>query len=391
MSNPYIPYLVTEGFCGFFALTILLRMGTSIGSQREIHELRAMVISYLAMLVFDILCALFESGLLNPPIIVNAIFSFCDIAAISFGCFFWYRYVDARLRPKHTHQRRFDFLIALPLAALILADFISIFTGWLFYIDESNHYFDRPIFSYVQGGVNYFYLLIPTILSLYRAIKTRSRLEKEEYFTYSIYMLVPLSAGLLEDVLPYTPILALNIFLILEILFLMIQNMQIYNDALTNLNNRRHLNRFLEERLPKASPEKPVLVMMIDINGFKAINDKHGHVEGDNALRTFSDVFKNLASKYNAFVARYGGDEFSLVCESPALPPEKIADDLQVMLETYQTTSAASFHCCPLTVSVGYALCQKPELDADKVIAQADEILYQHKNEWHKIHDDELK
>jgi len=59
----------------------------------------------------------------------------------------------------------------------------------------------------------------------------------------------------------------------------MIQDQQIYNDALTNLNNRRHLNHFLEERLSKASPERPVTVYMIDINGFKSINDRFGHVE----------------------------------------------------------------------------------------------------------------
>lgn len=122
----------------------------------------------------------------------------------------------------------------------------------------------------------------------------------------------------------------------------MIQDQQIYNDALTNLNNRRHLNHFLEERLSKASPERPVTVYMIDINGFKSINDRFGHVEGDNALRFFADVFRDVGSRYNAFIARYGGDEFSLVLDSASVKPEAVVEALNQEIAEKQKRLMAS-------------------------------------------------
>ena len=88
------------------------------------------------------------------------------------------------------------------------------------------------------------------------------------------------------------PLLGLSIFMMILILFLMIQNMQVYNDALTGLNNRRRLNQYLEDRLSKASPARPLLLFIMDINSFKSINDVYGHLEGDHALRFFFGRFK---------------------------------------------------------------------------------------------------
>jgi diguanylate cyclase (GGDEF)-like protein len=63
------------------------------------------------------------------------------------------------------------------------------------------------------------------------------------------------------------------------ILFLMMQNNQVCNDALTGLNNRRRLNRYLESVLPRVSAEHRMFLFIMDINSFKRINDMYGHVE----------------------------------------------------------------------------------------------------------------
>lgn len=258
MNTPHLAYMITEGYCFLYRATVLFRMNSNIGSQKEIRELRNMIYSYFGMLIFDILSYLLEDGILPQNGWLSLFFGFFTIISICFGCYFWFRYIDTRLHLKYEQNVWAQLLLAVPLVFIVVADFVSLFTGWLFYVDDVGSFQTTDAFTWVQGSVNYFYLVIPTAASLVFAFKTKSHLERDEYWTYAAYMVAPLLAGILEDYLPTVPILALNIFLLIHILFLMIQNMQIYNDALTNLNNRRHLNGFLEERLPRASAEHPV-------------------------------------------------------------------------------------------------------------------------------------
>lgn len=379
MTYPYLPYAITEGYCLIYAVTVLLRMNNSIGTEHEVRELRNMIWAYLSMLVTDILWALNEDGILILARPLNAAVNGIAVMSIALGCFFWYKFIESRLMLIRPDQKRLRRLAAVPIIVIILLDAISVFTGWLFFIDENNRYDSTSLF-FIQSIVNYVYLLIPTVASLRRAVQTRSRLERGEYATYSVYMIAPLIAGLLEDVLPTVPMLALNIFMIIHILFLMIQNMQISTDALTDLNNRRRLNQYLEERLPRASAAHPLIVLMMDLNGFKAINDTHGHLEGDHALRLFAGVLKRTAAQTGAFIARYGGDEFCLVADGAGTTPEQLTENVRALLRTEQTAPAPY----TLTVSAGFAVSGEAESDPNGIISRADAMLYENKKEWHR-------
>src|SRR5574344_804286 len=305
---------------------------------------------------------------LNPWF--GLIMSFLSVVSIALGSYFWFRYVETRLHLKSDQKPLAQWLLALPLIFIIISDIVSLWTGWLFYADSQGFYQSTDAFTYVQGGVNYFYLIIPMVASLYFAFRSKSHLERGEYWTYAAYMIPPLITGLLEDNLPTVPILALGIFLIIQILFLMIQNMQIYNDALTNLNNRRHLNHFLEERLSKASTEHPVYVFMIDINGFKAINDAYGHVKGDEALREFAAVLRDTAERYHAFAARYGGDEFSIVADGASIDPELIVKELDKEVKEKKFLLSDDPNKPVFSISTGYTRCEESGEEINAVISR---------------------
>ena len=89
----------------------------------------------------------------------------------------------------------------------------------------------------------------------------------------------------IEDIFPSIPILYLTMLIALLVLFLTIQDFQIFNDALTGLNNRERLESFLGHELQNASVSKPIAIFMIDVDKFKLNNDIYGHVEGDYALK----------------------------------------------------------------------------------------------------------
>ena len=382
MTYPHLPYAITEAYCLIFAVTVWYRLNNSIGTEHEIRQLHNMIYSYLGMLSMDIIWALTEDGILNPPHMLSASVNAAADISVSCGCYFWYRFIEDRLHYSSKRKKMLDNLTKIPIFTVCVIDIISIFTGWLFYIDTKNHYIETSLFAF-QSIVNYFHLLVPTIYSLHKADKVHSKQERSEYRTYALYMIAPLISGLLEDVFPRVPLLALNIFMMILILFLMIQNKQIYNDALTGLNNRRRLNLFMEECLSKATADKPVLLFMMDINSFKSINDIYGHIEGDCALKTFSDVLRNVASKYYAFIARYGGDEFCFVTEASAYLPEKIISDIQNSLKEAQAEKIGQPDTYVLSVSVGYAVCDTEESNVDSIFEKADNMLYENKKKWH--------
>ena len=382
-TSPYVPYIVTELFCIVFAFSVWVRLNKSIGTEHEIRELRNMILSYLIMLVSDIFWTLFNSGILTPnPWIIRSVDAVL-IMSISAGCYFWFMFIQDRLHTSRSLPKRQILLLTLPFLFICALDITSIFTGFLFYLDDNNCYQSTRAF-FLQTGVNYFYITIPTVTCAYRAIRTRSRAERGEYATYASYMIAPMIGGMLEGVFPLVPVLSLSMFMIIQILFLMIQNMQIYNDALTNLNNRRRLNQFLEDCLPRASPERPVVLLMMDINCFKSINDTYGHIEGDNALRAFAGVLRTAAAPHKAFIARYGGDEFCLVTDTPDQRPDKMAEEIQRLLLAAQEQVQVPQRQYLLTVSIGTAVCSSPGYSPEEFLCRADLALYERKKAWHQ-------
>lgn len=387
MDHPYLPYIIMEGYCFLYTVSILFRINNNLGSQHEVRGLKAMIYSFFVLLFFDILSYLVEDHMMPSPVWLNSIFNFLSVVAISFGCYFWFRFVEARLNPHFPNQRLADLLFLIPLVTIVICDIVSLFNGWMFWVTSENVFEENMYFVWIQGSVNYFYLVLPTGYSIYRAIRTRSRLERAEYWIYAAYMIAPLLSGILEEYIPTVPILALSIFLIINIIFLMIQNMQIYNDSLTDLNNRRHLNEYMEERLPKVSENKPLALYMIDLNGLKYINDHFGHVEGDNSLRLIADVLKNAAVDYGAFAARYGGDEFTFVVPDLKKSPQEVAAYLKKQLADCQSKIDPSLHKFDVTMSIGFGITTSPSCSQDQLVEAADEMLYSEKQEWHRQND----
>lgn len=87
-----------------------------------------------------------------------------------------------------------------------------------------------------------------------------------------------------------------------------------YQDALTQIPNRRYFNEFLAREWPRAlRDKKSMALIMLDIDYFKAYNDHFGHQEGDRALAALARVIKSQVRRPGDCAARYGGEEFAVV------------------------------------------------------------------------------
>jgi diguanylate cyclase (GGDEF)-like protein len=146
-------------------------------------------------------------------------------------------------------------------------------------------------------------------------------------------------------------------------------------DPLTQLPNRQAFEEQLTAELSRANRfRRPLAVLVLDCDGFKAINDHLGHAAGDAALRRVAETLRSSVRQYD-IVARYGGDEFALVL------PEADVPDAETVAERLQATFAhAVSKLYPgLTASLGVAVFRESPPDAAECFQRADAAMYRAK------------
>jgi diguanylate cyclase (GGDEF)-like protein len=151
-----------------------------------------------------------------------------------------------------------------------------------------------------------------------------------------------------------------------------------YTDFLTGLPNRRSLQSLLAARVEAGqSGAKPFAVGLLDLDGFKPINDIHGHQVGDAILKQVGDRLAG-AMKGRGHAARMGGDEFAVICEQVSAQDEAIALGREI-----RKIFTAPFIVDQLTVHVnctsGFALFPASADQPDRLIRLADIALYRGK------------
>src|SRR5262249_48558365 len=107
-------------------------------------------------------------------------------------------------------------------------------------------------------------------------------------------------------------------------------------DGLTGIHNKRYLFEFLERELARcARHQRPLALLLLDVDHFKLINDDLGHLAGDFILRELANIIRTGARK-EELVARYGGEEFAVVLpETTREGGEASAERLRVLVEAH--------------------------------------------------------
>lgn len=251
----------------------------------------------------------------------------------------------------------------------VLAVLSAIF-GLVFCIGAGNVYERGPLF-FVFVAIVYSYLLV----GLFLLLKRRDRRQKEEFRVLLLFYLLPVFGGMLQAV--FQGLLLMWVFTAgaLIILYVYLQEQMIQVDSLTGAWTRRSFGQHLDKTM--AADGGRFGLLLLDIDDFKKINDTYGHMEGDDALKNFTQIIKSSLRKTDR-LARIGGDEFAIAADVGNREGLiAMEGKIKKALEIYNETSRKPYR---LSCSIGSKLYQASDAsDIESLMREADERMYSEK------------
>ena len=223
-----------------------------------------------------------------------------------------------------------------------------------------------------------FYILDSLYLYVKRVKKNGSlKLFPVHIFLIPVILGVVIQAFFVEIAITWTSI-AISVAGIMTAL----KNEIIFTDCLTGLYNRVYLE-FLHKR---ACNKKDCWVsgIMIDLNGFKQINDNYGHAEGDLALCIVADLLRKSFSEYGV-VTRYAGDEFVIMLNTT--DDQLIQKIIKSAKKNFVTENEKNDKPYQLSASMGYVITNLSNETIDDFMNRIDEQMYQDKMKYYEHND----
>jgi len=185
-------------------------------------------------------------------------------------------------------------------------------------------------------------------------------------------------AALVWAINPFAVVLVvIPLYLIYSTLRVPALERQTDTDPKTGLFNARYLRLALEKELAKAKRfERPLTLVMSDLDLLRNINNVYGHLAGDTVLKGVAEILRESVRSYDV-VARFGGEEFVIVM--PEIRPEEAIQRIDVIrsaIETFAFQVATDIQPIHATMSFGIAGYERPDQTQDQILHNADQAVY---------------
>lgn len=241
-------------------------------------------------------------------LIANNASSVIGYSLHSLPAVFYVAYTEYRLTASNARVRVVLSSLAVVCGLLALVAASSPWTGALFRIGADNVYARGSLFPFFAA----FSFGIGALAMANVAIRGRW-MDRRSFWSMILYPLIPILGGVLQTavygLVTIWPAAAISVLL----LFINVQNRRIGTDYLTGVHNRLSLGQHLDS-VAKRPPQLIQGGIMLDIDDFKAINDRLGHAAGDEALGKTAELLTSSVRSADT-VYRYGGDEFVILAE----------------------------------------------------------------------------
>ena len=288
--------------------------------------------------------------------------------------YLWAKFIMVHMNIPFSDIRR-NIYRTIGLVAIVLL-VINIFYPLVFSVSDGRY---QRGFAYIIFLIfAAFYILDSLFLYVKRVKKNGSlKLFPVHIFLIPVILGVVIQAFFVEIAITWTSI-AISVAGIMTAL----KNEIIFTDCLTGLYNRVYLE-FLHKR---ACNKKDCWVsgIMIDLNGFKQINDNYGHAEGDLALCIVADLLRKSFSEYGV-VTRYAGDEFVIMLNTT--DDQLIQKIIKSAKKNFVTENEKNDKPYQLSASMGYAITNLSNETIDDFMNRIDEQMYQDKMKYYEHND----
>jgi len=366
-------------FCIFVVSYLYIHINNQNNSHSRVVFKNSLIV-VLVSLTADMLSYVFDTRTFFGAAFFNHASMFLSVLSTAVVGAMWNVFFDAAFHLEVNVKKRMAIYLT-PTFITFVCLAVNFFIDWFYYFDAQNVYHRGPAYFFdfiLQYGM---FLVLVIRAILFKTSSVNGKTLRHRKLRNSVVWLGAATAffGLLQALTG--GLLALHCFGItvgVLIMFLRFQDDQIDHDVLTGLNNRYSLDTYVVEKMKIYADgqraNRDLYLLMMDINDFKRINDKHGHPEGDLALKRVSNSLKGVGAEYSQglFLARYGGDEFTAVFEAPS---EHAVMQLCEQIREAVKKDTDDLHY-RLTVGIGYAKYTGKAMSMSMLYELADNAMY---------------
>ena len=376
MTLDYFFFYTEANIVCIVIFAILLRHERlySTRQEKQIWFNRTMI-AHILYFLSDIGWAAVISGNLPRTRALVILFNFLNFVLLSMISYGWFMYMAASedmILGKTWKQRR---LLCLPMMISITVIVVAFIAAPRFWVNDAGEL--NTWYYPLMLAAPLIYIIGSAVISLINAKKADTREKKQLYRLIGLYPLSVVFFGLLQLIALNAPLFCFGCTVMMLYFFIQSMQSQISLDALTKLNNRGQIERYMKQ--VRYRENLPVYAAMIDIDHFKKINDTFGHAEGDRALILMAEAMKQTSERIgeNAFIGRYGGDEFTMIVQSAK---EGIMEQVTDWLRDFAHQKQEENHLrYALDVSIGYDLLRDGKDTMEACLKRADKKLYENK------------
>lgn len=335
-----------------------------------------------AMIWSTVTCCAFEmiSFLVDGKMFTGAMFlsylsnSICYIGTTMVG-FLWAVFTELRIFRSTQRVRRKAKYLLIPLVIEVVLVFINLAgTGVLFTISAENVYQRGTFVEYSYVALFFYYIY---------SLMMVDRSKKSGFVSYrypTLMFILPCMVGTVIQGMCYGITVGwTGVAVAMLFVHIQLQSLDIMTDPLSGLYNRKHLELAFES-IMKSGKKKNIYGIMLDVNGFKAINDTYGHSEGDNAIRHIGRILSDSISD-SGIVTRFAGDEFVILMNTDSEDEVlKTMSDIETNVELFNRSGKAPYE---ISFAMGYQVIHMDDGMAD-FIASLDEEMYHAKKTYYE-------
>lgn len=359
---------------GIVIFILLLFHNKKVQNSRKSTAILNKVIVYIMLtLLSDMLYFLNERALYPGAQEISGFLMVVYFVSTALSSYYWLHYTLNELSDSVKLSKPIKFAVMAPMLLLCLLSVLSPFTGWIFFINDENVYI-RGALYFMQPILAYGYVIAGAVFALVRYTKEILKDRKRSCIILSFYTLLPLVGGVAQAFF-----FGLNTAMpaaVIAIVMLYLDNIKraVSLDHLTGLNNRGQFDSYLSAKI-NASIKNDLYLIILDIDHFKSINDTYGHVEGDKSIIEVANVLTTVFASADAFLARYGGDEFTIILDTNEAQVTSYLKQINQALTEYSKKLPYQ-----IAVSAGYEKYHQDSIrSVDQLIRMSDENMYKNK------------